>query len=354
MTWGNEIDQWTERLIKAWDSGDMPRVREMAKGLDGVWSEKVMDAHAQDLFSAMGKAVADGIDSALRPLAQIDLGFGPQSTDALEFVQGRKEVAGTLDSAAWQGVPYQLRDRAFFSSKVNDLKTLQEMKTRITAALNWTPGEANGPVMDSGRFAKEMRAILINGGVRTADASELGTLKDIMATQRLELVYKVQTGMARGWAEAKAGMDPDILDAVPAYEFVRITPKRVPRPESYWTTRWARAVAAVNGKGCLLSPMLGLKTSPVWQALGDLGPFGNPFDPFDYETGMGREERDRAYCEAAGLLDPAEEVKPAPVPDLNQRMEEGVEDLSPDMISRLLGMFGDQVRIEAGRAIWLA
>lgn len=350
MSWGSEIDQWTERLIKAWDSGDMARFRELAKGLDEVWSDQALDAHAQELFGAMGKALAGGIDGTLNALSAIDLGFGPASTEALDFVKGRKAVAATLDSAGWKDVVYQLRDRAFFSSKVNDLTTLTEMKTRIESALS---GEAGAPVMDSGRFQKEMRAILINGGVRTADAEELGSLKDIMATRRLELVYKVQTETARGYASRKVGMDPDILDAVPGYLFTRIVPKRNPRPDSFWSGRWSRAVAAVGGRGCIETPMMCLKTSPVLQALGNLGPFGNPFDPFDYNTGMGLVDQDRAACEAVGLLNPGDAVDPVKIPDMNERMEEGVDGLGFEELKRLVSFFGDQIQILGNRAKWV-
>jgi hypothetical protein len=353
MSWGKEIDTWASRLVKAWETGDMQRYRELAGRLDGVFSDAAIDAHAGELFDQMGRALVAGIDGTVKALAQIDLGFGPDDTSALDFVKGRKEVASTLDSAAWRGVPYQLRDRAFFSAKVNDLKTLQEMKTRVQAGLSWKPGEDNGPVMDAGRFSKEMRAILINGGVRTAAPEELGTLRDILATQRTALVFKTQTDMARGWASLKTGMDPDILDAVPAYEFTRIVPRRNPRPSSFWDARWATAVAQVNGEGCMVSPKVALKPSPVWQALGDLGPFGNPFDPFDFGTGMGREDRDRDYCETVGLLERNQPVEPGKVPDLTERMEEGVADLDPSLISRLLGWFGDQVKIEGEKAVWI-
>jgi hypothetical protein len=351
--WGKPVDAFASALVRAWESGDMPRFRELASRLDAVWSDEILDAHGEDLFNDMGRAVAEGIDrTAARALSQIDLGFGPSDTDKLDFVAGRKEIASRLDSAAWRTVPYELRDRAFFSARVNDLKTLAEMKARIREALDWTPGSENGPVMDSGRFAKQMRAILINGGVRTADPTELGTLKDIMATQRLALVYKVQTSMARGFASAKTGMDPDILDAFPAYELVRVTPKRNPRPDSFWQSRWEQACGLVANKGCITLPRLGLKTSPVWQALGSLGPFGNPFEPFDWESGMGREERDRAVIEGSGLLSRNERVTPVPVPSLTARMEEGVDELGVDELDRLTSYFGDQISISDGRARW--
>lgn len=342
--WGSEINLWTERLIKAWESGDMARFRELAKGIDGVWSDKAMDLHAEELYGALADAVAGGIDATLQTMSASDFG--------LEFIQGRKEVAATLDSAEWSKVPYQLRERAFFSSKVNDIKTLQEVKTRVEAALTWKPGDTSAPVMDSGLFAKEMRGILINGGVRTADATELGTLKDIMSTQRMKLVFDTQTAMARGWSEMKTGMDPDLLDAFPGYHFTRLMPKRNPRPGGYWDAQWSQAVAAARGVGCILSPKMGLKTSPVWQALGNLGPFGNPFAPFAYGSGMGLEDADRYTCESVGLLKKDEVIEPMKVPDLTDRMEEGISGIGADLISRIKGFFGDQVKIDGDKAVW--
>ncbi|HPS07306.1 MAG TPA: hypothetical protein PLG22_07225 [Kiritimatiellia bacterium] len=352
MSWGTGIDAWAERLIAAWNAGDMPRFRKTAAGLDDVFSDDAMDAHAGELFAAMGKALVSGIDTAVRALGLIDYGFGPQDTDGLDFARGRKEAASLLDSAGWRTVPYQLRDRAFFSSRVNDLRTLGEMKARVGAALQWAPGQPNGPVMDAQRFAKEMRGILINGGVRTADGPGVGTLRDIMATRRLELVWNVQTAMARGFAGMKAGMDPDMLDAVPGFLFTRVTPRRNPRPEAFWQSRWARACAMAGWRGCIAEPMMCLKTSPVLRALGSLGPFGNPFDPFDYNTGMGLTDLDRDACEAAGLLEHNETVEPVKVPDLDERMEEGVDGVKPELLDRLDLYFGDQVSVDGGKAVW--
>lgn len=350
--WGSEIDSWTERLIRAWNTGDMPAFRKIAEGLDAVFTDDAMDLHAGLLFEAMGKSLVSGIDTAVKSLSLIDYGFGPQNTRGLDFVSGRKEVASRLDSAGWQTVPYQLRDRAFFSSKVNDLQTLSDMKSRIQTALDWTLGKENGPVMDGQRFAKDMRGILINGGVRTADGPGVGTLRDIMATRRLELVWNVQTSMARGFAGMKTGMDPDLLDAVPGFLFTRISPRRNPRPDSFWRDRWSRACAMANYEGCIEEPMMCLKTSPVLRALGSLGPFGNPFDPFDYNTGMGLEDQDRDACEAVGLLERNEPVEPVKVPDLDQRMEEGVSNIRPELLDRLDLYFGDQVSVNGDKAVW--
>lgn len=353
MSWSAPINTYADKLTAAWNKGDMPAFRRLAGQLDAVFSDAALDAHGEELFYALGSAAAAGMDASLKALAQIDLGFGPSHTDALPFVAARKDIAALLDSAAWRDVPYALRDRAFFSARVADLQTLTEMRTRIEAALDWTPGgEEGGPVMDGGRFEKEMRRILINGGVRTASQEELGTVRDIMSTPRLQLIFKTQTEMARGWSALKTGMDPDILSAVPAYEFVRVLTRKNPRPSSFWQSRWRQAVAIARGVGCLESAMVGLKTSPVWQALGNLGPFGNPFDPFDYGTGMGREDRDRDYCEAVGLLKAGEPVRPVRVPDLNERLDAGVDGLDESALARLKSAFGTQIRIEAGRAIW--
>jgi ABC-type sugar transport system ATPase subunit len=61
---------------------------------------------------------------------------------------------------------------------------------------------------------------------------------------------------------------------------------------------------------------------------------------------------DRAACEAAGLLGRGEPVKPVPVPDLDARMEEGVEGVKPELLDRLDLYFGDQVSVDGDRAVW--
>jgi len=354
MAWGSEINAWTERLVKAWNTGDMPEFRRLAKKADAVFSEEALQEHGVALFNELGMAATAGIEASFQVLAQIDLGFGPSDTAGLEFVQGRKVVEAMMNSAGWRDVPYLLRDRAFFSAYVADMQTLSEMKARISLALGWKPGDDDGPVMDAGRFEKEMRRILINGDVRTAAPEELGTVRDIMSTPRLQLIFRTQKDMARGWSEMKTGMDPDLLDAVPGYEFVRITPRRNPRPDAFWDGRWRQACSMAGGKGCIVSPKVALKTSPVWQMLGNLGPFGNPFDPFDYGTGMGREELDRAFCEAVGLIGAEERVAPVKVPDLNERLDAGVSGLDAESLDRLQARFGRQITIDGDRAVWKA
>jgi hypothetical protein len=351
--WAGGILDWAERAAAAWARGDMRAFRALAAELDGVWTEAALDAHGRVLFGELGEALAGAVEAAeARALAQIDLGFGPADTGALDFVRGRAAVAAALDSEGWLGVPQALRERAFFSARVADLQTLTEMRRLVARGLAWDPAGKDGPVMDAGRFEKEMRRILIDGDIRTAGPEDMGTLKDIRSTPRLRLVFRVQTEQARGWAATKAGMDPAMLDAVPGYFFTRVEPRKNQRGEAWWAARWAAACAAAGGRGCVVSPMMGLKTSRVWWALGAAGPFGNPYEPFDWGSGMGREDADRDACEAAGLLRPGQTVEPVRVPGLNETLEAGVGGLDAAALDRLRAAFGGQIEVDGDRARW--
>ena len=61
---------------------------------------------------------------------------------------------------------------------------------------------------------------------------------------------------------------------------------------------------------------IALKTSPIWQALGDgAGGFrdtlGNPYPPFAYSSGMAWVAVDRETCERLGLSGPEPETVPS-------------------------------------------
>ena len=75
-----------------------------------------------------------------------------------------------------------------------------------------------------------------------------------------------------------------------AWKLTRVEPRE--RPRTDWPQRWQAAGDACGWQGALHSPMIALKSSPIWVALGSgVGGFddalGNDYPPFAYESGMG-------------------------------------------------------------------
>lgn len=131
-----------------------------------------------------------------------------------------------------------------------------------------------------------------------------GGLKNPASIRRLNLILDTQRQMAVSVArlseetEATAFMDP-------AWELVRMGTRRVPRED--WPARWHAAGASIGWEGALKDRFIALKSSPIWQALGDgAGGFTdtlhNPYPPFAYSSGMDWRAVDRDTCEKLGLI----------------------------------------------------
>jgi len=98
------------------------------------------------------------------------------------------------------------------------------------------------------------------------------------------------------------------MAAWPAWELARVEDRSMPRPD--WAARWNLAGRSVGWEGAIQTHiggrMVALKTSPIWQAIGDgVGGFkdtlGNPYPPFAYSSGLGWVEVTREECERLGL-----------------------------------------------------
>ena len=129
--------------------------------------------------------------------------------------------------------------------------------------------------------------------------------------RRLNLILDTQRQMAASVATLAEQTD-DVVYLYPAWELTRfVKPRTVPRPD--WDRRWAAAGLACNFEGALKDRLIALKTSPIWQHLGN-GAGGykdaldNPYPPFAFSSGMGWVEVDRDKCIALGLVREDDEI----------------------------------------------
>lgn len=333
--------------------------------------------------------------------------------EAVAKLEAKSPVAAALTSAEWSGVPLALRERAFFSARVESERLLAEMQKRIGQALTLARvevGDGKTALMDRDSFIAEVRKLAEEWGVQTAGSGAAGTVQDIRSARRLGLIFDTQMQQAQGYARYKAAHDPDVLESWPAQRLVREQPRRVPRD---WDRRWAEAGARVGWQGALQHPKVALKTSPIWA---ELSRFGVPWPPFDFQSGMGVEDVDAEEAERLGLRAPqaapataakaeAEETapgaqarpqaeqppsagdtprsaalpepvatppdggsattattgqapatRPAPeaIPDFNAHLEASVKGLPDASVARLKQTFGDQVQVDprTGTMAW--
>ena len=140
-----------------------------------------------------------------------------------------------------------------------------------------------------------------------------GELTNPASIRRLNLSIDTQRQMAASVSRIQT-QTPAVHERWPAWELTRLVGKAVPRED--WPARWRNAGESIGWEGALKDRFIALKTSPIWQALGDgAGGFrdtlGNPYPPFAYSSGMAWVAVDRETCERLGLSGPEPETVPS-------------------------------------------
>ena len=236
-----------------------------------------------------------------------------------------------VDTAGWSKVQAGLRDRAFFSSQVTEAKILHAMRQNVAELVSGgkSPSEVR----------RDLRAYLDSIGYAPA-AQDAGTIKDLYTKARLDVMMKTNADQAKGYASHLRATTAGAILAFPAYELVRVERRKLPRD---WGARWAAAAQKVGWEGVARSGgMIALKTSPIWAALSR---FGNPFPPFDFNSGMGVRDVKKSVCREIGLLGPNEQPKIPEAPDFNGNLAERVPfDKGSREYAELKRKFGDQIQ----------
>lgn len=269
---------------------------------------------------------------------------------AVDRLSKKTAVGSALRTAKWAAMPVGLREGSFFSAGMTKVQILSAMQSRLKQGLEQSlPG---GTGMDRSRFVAEMRDLM--GAV----PGDTGDLTDITSSRRLELIWDFQTADAHGYAAHKMALDPDIMDAFPAYRLVRVESRRFPRQ---WAERWVTAGAKVGWEGASKTAMVALKTSPLWVALSR---FGRAWPPFDFNSGMGQEDVDRAEAEDLGLLPrnepPADRMERlTQAGEMTQRrwqdsLAASTKSLEPESHAWIKDAFGDQVKLQDDTVQWVS
>ena len=202
----------------------------------------------------------------------------------------------------------QIRERAFFSARtiqMDYVRRLQEVCAEYAA------GRINAADARTG-----LQAVLDELGL----SDRTGALTDLASARRLNLILRTQRQMAASAARL-ATQTPDTLDAWPAWRLTRMGARAVPRDD--WPQRWHAAGERVGWRGAHRSQMVALKSSPIWQALGDgAGGFrdaiGNPYPPFAFGSGLdwvdvSRDEALRLGLEPDGQAPQQADLSPSDV-----------------------------------------
>lgn len=182
--------------------------------------------------------------------------------------------------------------------------------------------------MESARYLAKVRDVcaqIAAGEINQADARlKLVTLLEQMghspqdgggitnpaSIRRLNLVVDTQRQMAASVAVLSEQTEATVT-MWPAWELTRLETRAVPRAD--WQRRWTAAGLACGFKGALKERFIALKSSPIWQELGNgaggyRDTLGNPYPPFAFSSGMDWVEVDRDKCIALGLIKDGEDI----------------------------------------------
>jgi hypothetical protein len=245
--------------------------------------------------------------------------------EAVKHLQAKQLMPTNLSSAEIsQQLSAAMRRQSFFSATNTIDEILAAMKSAVQSIVNpqqvLRPGatqtvtEGFNPASARAAIAQYFQEL----GYKPDEGTE-GTLKDLSSSKRIDLVVDTNVKLAHGAGRyVQQNADPDVVDLWPALNFVRFEERAEPRD---WEQRWRlaasvagdpRAAAALELHG----QMAALKSSGIWQALGDgeggyTDTLGNPYPPFAFGSGMWTEELSREEAEDLGLLEKGQDVEPA-------------------------------------------
>lgn len=281
---------------------------------------------------------------------------------AVAQISKKTPVGAALSSSQWAEQPAALRESAMFSARVESARAMQNVKdglmkmlamardeqAKANAELN--AGQPGAYQMDRSKFIAENQKLANALGLRTTDEKKRGSVQDFGSERRLKLIYEQQVGAAQAKAFYLQGQDPDVLNAWPAQELVRVSDRKKKRD---WKTRWRDAAVAAGFAGVSRTAMaagrfIALKTSPIWARLSR---FGRPYPPFDYSSGMGVQEIDREEAVQLGLLKPGEVLAPT-VQQHEDGLKASVAGIDADIVAALQKNFGNQLAIEGDEVKW--
>lgn len=223
---------------------------------------------------------------------------------------------------------------AEFGSAV-DARTKQEfldqfldgLKSIVKPVQVLRPGEEQ--TVTEGQTPASLRGDLTELLRRVQDPQAI--VEDMNLDFKVDVASNVMRGGARFLAD---NYDQDELDEFPAWELLRVYDRDVPRgfkrgpkgtlipvPNDAWDDedgRWVKACQSAGDEDALrvfreTGRMVALKSSGVWQALGNgAGGYddtlGNPYAPFAFNSGYDVDGVPRKECEQLGLIEKGEKA----------------------------------------------
>lgn len=238
---------------------------------------------------------------------------------AQQLLAARADLPTSLGTAELRKLGADILRQSLFSARMTNATAVQAVRSAVNDILAGIDNKAEARLK-----LKQIGAALDytpEGGFPDEDAvppAEADSLRDLFSTDRLNLILDTNERMIQGAAKNIWGNEPDALEQYPAWELVRAAAREVPRgmvrrkgglfakPDDAWNTsngRWQAAAKSVGDEEALKifttsGRMVARKDSPIWQALGNgaggyTDTLGNDYEPYAFNSGMGREEVSR-------------------------------------------------------------
>ena len=266
-----------------------------------------------------------------------------------EMLLAKRLVASGLSSAEAEKVCAALRERAFFSARIESVRFLQDARKAVADYLAHAEKEDGTMATRADAISAIMRRAREEGV-----ATGKGGLTDPGSAARAKVVADTNAGLAAGYCQRRAQGTRGARLAFPGLRLVRVEDRDKKRD---WMSRWniarqslgaassATVAASQNG------PFVALKEDPIWSAISR---FETPYPPFDFNSGMGVEEVPFDECKSLGLVtddyDPQGGIDDA----FNAKVEAELEfrgDDDPEW-KWLKAAYGDQITRDGNRITW--
>ena len=254
-----------------------------------------------------------------------------------EIVLRKNLVASDLTSERWASVSAALRDRAFFSSRVQSVRFLETCRARV-AELLAAAKNADGATTSRAQAVSDIMRAAREAGIATGK----GGLTDPGSAARAAVIVDTNAAMAAGYARAEQANSYGARLAFPAQEFVRVEARHRPRD---WRRKWLS-----NGGKLYAGRMVALKGDPIWTAISR---FGHPYPPFDFGSGMGVEDVSFEDALALGLVkDDYQPPEKSPLKAFNDGLQADLNVGDGNILGELREIFRDQIRNDNGKITW--
>ena len=243
-----------------------------------------------------------------------------------------------MDSSAWDRVRAGIKDRAFFSSRVESVRFLDVCCSKIADLLG-NVRNSDGALTSRAEVVSSIMRAAREAGISSGSAS----ISDPGSEARANVIIDTNAGLAAGYARLEMDSTLGARIAFPCYELVRIEERNVPRD---WRSKWiAKGGRLYQGR------MVALKDDPIWTAISR---FGCPYPPFDYNSGMGLDDVSHDEAVSLGVIkDDYEPPEKSPLESFNANLEADLNmDRTSASFSSLKDDFGDQIIERDGKAMW--